>query len=126
MPGRLTTAAVALLVSCVGLAVGASVSHASAPPIGPLPAGPRAEVQTQIGELVAFALPHRSHGRVWRIANSVNSRVLRQVSEADVGNQVVLVFKAAGLGTAEVAFALTRGETWRAFESRHFTVTVRS
>jgi len=51
---------------------------------------------------------------------------LRQVSEADVGDQVVLVFKAAGPGTAVVAFGLTRGERPKAFESRRFTVSVRS
>jgi hypothetical protein len=75
---------------------------------------------------VAFALPHRANGRVWRIARSVNPHVLRQVSEADIGSQVVLVFKATGPGTAIVAFGLTRGERPQAFESRRFTVTVRS
>src|SRR5262245_29444255 len=107
---------VCLAVSaCVGSAALAGSSRAGAPPVGPLPCGPAAAIQTDAGELVAFALPHRSDGRVWRIARSVNSRVLRQVSEADVGNQVVLVFKAAGPGTAVVAFGLTRGERSQAF-----------
>jgi len=101
-------------------------SRATAPPVGPLPTGPTAAIQTDTGELVAFALPHRANGRSWRIARSVNPHVLRQVSEADIGRQVVLVFKAAGRGTAIVAFGLTRGERPQAFESRRFTVTVHS
>jgi hypothetical protein len=122
-PSRIAGVAVA---ACVGAAALAGSSRAVAPPVGPLPSGPTTAIQTDTGELVAFALPHRTNGRVWRIARSVNPRVLRQVSEADVGSQVVLVFKAAGPGTAIVAFGLTRGERPQAFESRRFTVTVRS
>ena len=65
-------------------------SRATAPPVGPLPTGPTAAIQTETGELVALALPHRANGRSWRIARSVNPHVLRQVSEADIGRQVVL------------------------------------
>jgi hypothetical protein len=54
----------------------------------------------------------------------VDSRVLRQVSEADVGANVVLVFKAVGTGQTAVAFGLTRGERAKAYESRRFTVRV--
>ena len=115
-----------VVVALIASAVVAGSGFASAPPVGPLPSGPRSAIQTRTGELVAFALPHRAGGRVWRIARSVDSQILRQVSEADVGNQVVLVFKAAGPGTAEVAFGLTRGERPKAFESRRFTVSVRS
>ena len=64
-------------------------------------------------------------GRVWRIARQFDSRVVRQVSEADVGNSVVLVFKAVGKGNTTVAFGLTHGETAKAYESRRFVVTVR-
>ena len=53
------------------------------------------------------------------------SRVVRQVGEADVGNAVVLTFKANGKGTATVRFGLTKGETAKAFESRRVTVVVR-
>jgi hypothetical protein len=48
---------------------------------------------------------------VWRLARAVDSSVLRQVSEADVGNSTVIVFRAIGSGSARIAFALTRGET---------------
>ena len=125
MFGRHRTIA-SLAAVCIVAAVGVASSSASAPPVGPLPAGPASTIQTRTGELVAFALPHRSNGRVWRIANAVNAKVLVQVSEADVDTQVVLVFKASGPGTAVVSFGLTRGERSKAYESRRFTVSVRS
>ena len=103
----------------------AAPAIAAAPPVGPLPKGPISTIRTQKGELVSFALPVRSNGRVWRVARQSNARVVRQISEADVGNSVVLVFKAVGKGTTTVAFGLTRGETARAYESRRFVVTVR-
>jgi hypothetical protein len=125
MDHRRSTIAALFVAASAGSAAVAGSSRATAPPVGPLPAGPTAAIKTETGELVAFALPHRTKGRVWRIARSVNAHVLRQVSEADVGSQVVLVFKAAGPGTATVAFGLTRGERPQALESRRFTVTVR-
>jgi hypothetical protein len=126
MPRRRSTIAGLAVAASVGSGALAGTSRATAPPVGPLPSGPTAAIQTHTGELVAVALPHRTNGRVWRIARSVNSRVLRQVAEADVGSQVVVVFEAAGRGTAIVAFGLTRGERPHAFQSRRFTVTVRS
>jgi hypothetical protein len=106
-------------------AVLAGSVRATAPPVGPLPAGPTSTIQTKRGELVAFALPHRAGGRVWRIARNADVRVLRQVSEADVGSQVVLVFKATGTGNTTIAFGLTRGERSRAYESRRYILHVR-
>ena len=65
-------------------------------------------------------------GRVWRIARPIDTSVLRQVSETDVGKQAVLVFVAAGPGTTTVSFGLTRGERFWAYESRRYTVSVQS
>ena len=101
-----------------------TAGRADSPPVGALPSGPTSIIQTQKGQLVALALPKRSAGRVWRIARRFDAAVVRQVSEADVGNSVVLVFRATGNGTTTVAFGLTRGETSKAFESRRFTVRV--
>jgi hypothetical protein len=112
------------LAFVLAAAAAAGTSFASAPPVGALPAGPTASIATKTGELVAFALPHRGGGRAWRVARAVDGRVLRQVSEADVGDQVVLVFKASGRGKVVVVFALTRGERPKAYESRRFAVTV--
>ena len=55
---------------------------------------------------MAFALPHRSAGRVWRVARKFDAKVVQQVTEGDVGPTVVLVFKATGKGTTTVAFGL--------------------
>jgi hypothetical protein len=103
----------------------AGAGTAASPPVGPLPAGPTSTIQTQVGQLVAFALPHRANGRVWRVARRIDSAVLVQVSEADVGANVVLVFKAKGKGSAKVSFGLTRGERTKAYEARRFIVNVR-
>jgi hypothetical protein len=109
----------------VALVAAAAAAHADAPPVGPLPPGPVATLVTQKGELVAVALPHRPAGRVWRIARAINPKVLVEVSEADVGASVVLVFRATGTGTVTVAFGLTRGERAKAYESRRYRVQVR-
>jgi hypothetical protein len=106
------------------LATVAGARTAAAPPVGPLPSGPTSTIQTQVGQLVAFALPHRPSGRVWRIARAIDSKVLVQVGEADVGANVVLVFRAKGKGSATVSFGLTRGETAKAYEARRFSVKV--
>jgi hypothetical protein len=37
--------------------------------------------------------------------------VLKQVSEADVGKNVVVVFRVVGRGEASLVFALTRGDS---------------
>ena len=114
------------LVPTLAAAALAAPALADAPPVGPLPKGPASQISTQKGELVSVALPGRTNGRVWRIARPFNARVVRQVSEADVGTSVVvLVFKAVGKGTTTVVLGLTRGETAKAYESRSFTVTVR-
>ena len=58
------------------------------------------------------------------IARNANPGVLTQVSEADVGRSVVLVFQATGRGTTRIAFGLTLGERAKAYESRFYTVKV--
>ena len=65
------------------------------------------------GSLIAVALPppRSSTSLVWRLARRVDPAILRQVSEAEVGPSVVLVFRATGIGTARVALALTRGDS---------------
>jgi hypothetical protein len=114
-----------LLVSAAAAWATAAVAGAAAPPVGPLPPGPKATVVTTRGELVAVALPHRSGGRVWRVARAFDAAILHQVSEADVGSNVVLVFKTTHAGRVTLSFALTRGERTKALESRTFNVQVR-
>jgi hypothetical protein len=103
---------IAVATAVVVLAV-ASAASADSTPIGPLPKHPVSTVSTHPGLLVSVALPHQaaSTGLVWRLARRVDSAVLRQVSEADVGKTVVVVFKVVGKGKASVVFALTRGDS---------------
>ena len=105
--GFIAVAAAFLALLCAGAA------RADSTPVGPLPAGPVATATTKPGQLVAVALPHasRSSGLVWRIARRFNAGVVRQVGEADVGGNVVLVFKVVGRGDTSLVFALTRGDT---------------
>jgi hypothetical protein len=116
---------VAAAVAAGATAVGAL---ADVTPIGPLPPGPVTKIDTKRGLLVAAALPRQnpSTGLVWRLARRVDGRVLKQVSEADVGPSVVVVFSAVGRGSATVRFALTRGESSaKALKSATYTVTIR-
>jgi hypothetical protein len=114
-----------LAVALVAVATAASLGLADSTPVGPLPAGPTSTIETQKGQLVAVALPRKASGRVWRIARTFNAKVVRQVSEANVGPNVVLVFRVVGSGTTRLVFGLTRGETAKAFEARRFVVRAR-
>jgi hypothetical protein len=85
---------------------------ADSTPIGKLPAGPVARITTQRGLFVAVALPHPAdRSLVWRLARTVDARVLHEVSEGDVGKVVVIVFAVTGTGKASIVYALTRGDT---------------
>lgn len=108
---RLQTLAVAAVFAVAAGAVLAAAASADSEPIGPLPKGPVTTVTTPKGTLVAVALPRAKNGLVWRLARRVDSSVLRQMWEADVGGSVVVVFRAKGVGTARVAFAQTRGDS---------------
>ena len=90
----------------------APAGYADSTPIGPLPPGPVATTTTKPGLLVAVALPHasKSSGLVWRVARRYNAGVVREISEADVGSSVVIVFKVVGRGNTSLVFALTRGD----------------
>ena len=90
----------------------------------PLLVRPQAVLRPRQLQLVAVALPHRAGGKVWRVATSYDGTKLHQVSEADVGPTVVLVFKALKAGNARIEFGLTKGETAKAFESRQFVVMI--
>jgi hypothetical protein len=104
----------------------AAAAAASSTPVGPLPKGPVTRVEALRGSLVAVALPHQPRGNVWRLARDVDPRVLREVSEADVGDSVVIVFRATGVGSVRVVFALTHGDaSAKALQSTTQVVRVR-
>jgi hypothetical protein len=114
--------AAALTVTLAAIAV---AGITAAPPVGPLPSGSTSTIQTQVGQLVAFALPHRPNGRVWRIARPFDSKIVVEAGEADVGANVVLIFNARSKGSTKVSFGLTRGERAKAYEARSFVVNVK-
>lgn len=107
------------------LAATALAGPATAPPIGTLPRGPVTELHIQHGLPFALALPHRPGGVVWRGARNTNVKVARPVTEADVGANVVLVYRALRAGRTTIVYALTKGETAKVYEARYFTVIVR-
>jgi hypothetical protein len=108
------------------LGAGAAVALPDSTPIGSLPAGPSSTIDVRHGELVALALPQRNQGRVWRVARPFDGNVLREVSEANVGPSVVLVFRAGSAGRTTVSLALTTSDaSAKAIESRRFLVRVR-
>ena len=99
-----------------------SIGSASSPPVGPLPKGPVTTIRTQPGALVAIALPHRSGGLTWRLAGSLPSTIA-EVSEANVGADVVVVYKTKGTGVTTLAYGLTRDESTGAKASLTFKIT---
>jgi hypothetical protein len=116
---RATTAAAAVAALVLPFA-----ASADSTPVGPLPKGPISSISTPRGSLVSVALKSRS-GYSWRLARAVSPRVLVEVSEADVGSSVVIVYRAVGRGTVSVRYGLTRGETRKAYAAATFNVHVR-
>src|SRR5467141_3373006 len=110
---------VAFAASLLAALIATVSAFASAPPVGPLPKGPVTTISTSKGSLVSVALPSRA-GKSWRLARAVNLHVLLQVSDANVGNAVVVVYRAVGQGSVSVHYGLTRGETRKASASATF------
>jgi hypothetical protein len=114
----------ALVLTVLAALVFAAAAGATAGPIGPLPMGPVTSISTPAGTLVSVVLPKGAQGRSWRQANTIDQKVLREVTEANVGVNVVVVFKAVGKGTTKAVYGLTKGETKKAYASETFVVTV--
>jgi hypothetical protein len=113
-----------LLITLCAVSIVAGAG-ASAGPIGPLPPGPTTTISAPTGTLVSAVLPPGARGRSWRQAGSYNTKVMSEVTEANVGKNVVIVFKTHAKGTTTVKYGLTRGETKKAYASATFVVHVR-
>jgi hypothetical protein len=102
---------VTLSVAVLAL-VAAGSAAADSTPVGPLPTPAVTKLATVKGSLVAVGLPAQPArtGLVWRVARPLDTGIVRQVGEADVGPSVVLVFRVIGRGRASLHFALTRGD----------------
>ena len=112
-PIRLGLNALGFALLAIAVALEIPVARADSTPIGTLPRGPVSTITTSPSQLVAVALPHASKksGLSWRIARGYDANVVREISEADVGANVVVVFKVVGRGKTSLVFALTRGDT---------------
>lgn len=121
------SALVALALAAAGALALPAV--ASAPPVGPLPDGPVVTLTVPRATLFAIALPSRpkSTGLVWRAAWGANPavpHVVRPLWESDVGASVAVVYRAVAPGKATLTYGLTRGETYKAYASMTYNVTV--
>ena len=106
--------ALGLAILLVGIALSVTAAaRGDSTPVGPLPRGSVATITTSPNQLVAIALPHASKtsGLAWRLARRYDSAVVRQISEADVGANVVVVYRVLSRGRTSLVFALTRGDT---------------
>ena len=111
---RLNPIALGLTTVIVGAALAlAAAARGDSTPIGPLPPGPVSTITTSPNQLIAIALPRASKtsGLAWRLARRYDSRVVREISEADVDANIVVVFKVLSRGETSLVFALTRGDT---------------
>jgi hypothetical protein len=108
----------------VVVATSALVAGASAPPVGPLPPGPVTTINVKHGQLFAVALPGPLAGLAWRIARPYDTKVVRGVDEANVGKNIVIVYRAVNPGKTTVIYALTVDETPKAKLSRRFAIIV--
>jgi hypothetical protein len=109
---RRATARMALLAAALALVL-PTMSRADSAPVGKLPRPVVTTVIAKRGSLVSLSVPARepSTGLVWRVARPYDTRVVRQVGEADVGPAVVLVFRVVGRGRSSITVALTRGDS---------------
>jgi hypothetical protein len=104
------------LVSLVAIvaAICTMTALGSATPVKSIPSGPVTATSTSAGQLTAVALPHPSgkyRGYVWRIARKYDGHVVREVGEADVGSNVVIIYRVVGSGRTSLVFGLTHGDS---------------
>jgi hypothetical protein len=99
---------------------------ATAPPVGPLPAGPTIPLPAKAGRTfhVSVAKP-RIPGRVWRIARPYDARVVREVREGDTKTTIWWDFRAVRPGSTTIVLAQTLGERSHAYAARRIRVTVK-
>jgi hypothetical protein len=102
------------------------LASATAPPVGPLPAGPTSTVRIQPAGSLTVTLPRPAvAGGVWRVARAFDGKVVKQVGERSTASGgVELTFAAAGTGSTRLVFAVTRGETAKAYAARRVVVRV--
>jgi hypothetical protein len=104
----------------------AAAATATAPPVGKLPPAKTVAYKTIPGKVLTFTLPRPAvKGGVWRIARVYDGAVVHELGERRLKNgSVRITLETTGPGTTRVVFAVTRGETARAYAARIFEITV--
>lgn len=111
--------AVALALASAGLA-----GRETAPPVGPLPAGPTTSIRVRHGLLFAVVVPRPPAGTSWRGARPSDATVARPLDEGELNGNVVFVYRAGRRGSTTVAYALTHDERPEALRARYFRIVV--
>ena len=114
---------IALALAAAALAAAAT---ASAPPVGKLPAATTIAYKTIPGKVLTFTLPKPAlKGGVWRVARAYDDQVVQQLGERKLKNgSIRITLETTGPGTTRVIFAVTKGETAKAYAARVFEITV--
>ena len=113
------------LLAAVAACLSTPVASATAPPVGKLPKAQPVTVSVAHGGLFSVALPARAAGLEWRVARPFDGKIVGEVREADVGPNVVVVFAALQPGSTKLVYALTKGETSKAYKAIEYDVVVR-
>jgi hypothetical protein len=121
----MTSRASLLLLALVASIAFASAGTASAPPVGPLPAGPTRTISVKAAHTFRVTLA-KSHvaGRVWRVARPYDGRVVRETREGETKTTVWIVYRALRPGATRIVYGLTLGEGRHAYAAARFAVRV--
>ena len=117
---------VTLLLATSAAAVAAGAAGASAPPVGKLPPAKTVVVEATPDRTLTVTLPKPAiRGGVWRVARALDARVVRQQGERTLASGAIrITLRTTGPGTTRVVFALTKGETAKAYAARAWRITV--
>jgi hypothetical protein len=118
--------AVTLLLASAAATVAAASAGASAPPVGKLPPAKTVVVKATPGKTLTVTLPKPAiRGGVWRVARAFDAHVVRQQGEHTLASGAIrITLRTTGRGTTRVVFALTKGETAKAYAARVWRITV--
>jgi len=113
-----------ILATAFALVGVAHSAQATAPPVGRLPKGPVTSIEVHHGQLFALVVPRPPRGFTWRGARISDAIVARPLDEGELRGNVVFVYRAGHAGKTTVVYALTKGETAKAWQARFFRITV--
>ena len=115
-----------LLVAGGVAVIAAAGASASATPVGKLPPATKIAYKVTPDKSLTLTLPRPAiKGGVWRVARAYDSKVVFQQGERTLASGAIrITLHATGPGTTRVIYALTKGETAKAYAARIFEITV--